>query len=72
MVATNDCIYEIGQIDLCTQNRLNDFVEFGHCVIMGGINIGDNSIIAAGSVVTIYVPANCIYAGNPAKKLKDI
>ena len=44
----------------------------GHCVIVGGINIGDNSIIAAGSVVTKDIPANCIFAGNPAKKLKDI
>ncbi|HET7360590.1 MAG TPA: sugar O-acetyltransferase [Salinimicrobium sp.] len=44
----------------------------GHCVILGGINIGDNSIIAAGSVVTKNVPENTIYAGNPAKKIKDI
>lgn len=44
----------------------------GHCVIIGGLEIGDNSIIAAGSVVTRDVPANTIFGGNPAKKLKDI
>lgn len=44
----------------------------GHCVIIGGIKIGDNSIIASGSVVTKDVPKNSIFAGNPAKKIKDI
>lgn len=44
----------------------------GHCVIVGGVHIGNNSIIAAGSVVTKDVPENTIFAGNPAKKLKDI
>ena len=44
----------------------------GHCAIVGGVKIGNNSIIAAGSVVTKDVPENTIFAGNPAKKLKDI
>jgi maltose O-acetyltransferase len=44
----------------------------GHCVILGGIAIGDNSIIAAGSVVTKDVPANAIFGGNLAKKLRDL
>ena len=44
----------------------------GHCVVIGGIEIGDNSIIAAGSIVTKDVPANTIFAGNPARKIKDI
>ena len=44
----------------------------GHCAIVGGVKIGDNSIIAAGSVVTKDVPENTIFGGNPAKKIKDI
>ena len=44
----------------------------GHCVIIGGVTIGDNSIIAAGSVVTKNVPENTVFGGNPAKKIKDI
>lgn len=44
----------------------------GHSVVIGGVTIGDNSIIAAGSVVTRDVPENAIYAGNPAKKIKKI
>ncbi len=38
--------------------------------IQKGVNIGDNSVIAACSVVTKDVPANCIAAGNPAKIVK--
>ncbi|MEQ9308569.1 MAG: DapH/DapD/GlmU-related protein [Balneolaceae bacterium] len=44
----------------------------GHSVILGGVKVGNNSILAAGSVVTKDVPKNTIYAGNPAKKIKDI
>lgn len=40
--------------------------------IQKGVTIGDNSIIAANSVVTKSVPANCIVGGNPAKILKNI
>lgn len=38
--------------------------------IQKGVTIGDNSIIAACSVVTKSIPANCIAAGNPAKIVK--
>jgi len=34
--------------------------------------IGENSIIAAGSVVTKQVPQNVIVAGNPAKIIRNI
>ena len=46
-------------------------VEFGVGVIcIGDIHIGDNAIIAAGSVVVKDVPANAIVAGNPAKVIR--
>tara|TARA_B110000211_G_C14002293_1_gene519082 strand:- start:380 stop:979 length:600 start_codon:yes stop_codon:yes gene_type:complete len=38
--------------------------------ICKGVTIGDNSIVAANSVVTKDVPANSIVAGNPAKVVK--
>jgi acetyltransferase-like isoleucine patch superfamily enzyme len=38
--------------------------------IQKGVTIGDNSIVAACSVVTKSIPANCIAAGNPAKVVK--
>lgn len=41
-------------------------------IILKGVIIGDNSVIGAGSVVTKNVDGNCIYAGNPAKKIREI
>lgn len=38
--------------------------------ICKGVTIGSNSIVAANSVVTKDVPADCIVAGNPAKIVK--
>lgn len=40
-------------------------------IIMPGVSIGDNVIIAAGSVVTKDIPSNIIVAGVPAKKVSD-
>jgi acetyltransferase-like isoleucine patch superfamily enzyme len=40
--------------------------------ILSGVHIGDNSIVAANSVVTHDVPANTIVAGAPAKVIREI
>jgi acetyltransferase-like isoleucine patch superfamily enzyme len=37
-----------------------------NAIILKGTNIGDNSIIAAGSVVKGVIPSNVIVQGNPA------
>lgn len=42
-----------------------------YSIIMCGVNIGDGSVIAAGSVVTKDVEPYSIYGGVPAKKIKD-
>ena len=38
--------------------------------LLGGITIGENAIVGAGSVVTKDVPPNTTVAGNPARTLK--
>lgn len=43
-----------------------------HATILSGVTIGDNSVIAAGAVVTTSVPANCVAAGVPARIIKRI
>lgn len=40
-------------------------------IIMPGVKIEDNVIIAAGSIVTKSVPSGVIIAGNPAKIIGD-
>lgn len=41
-----------------------------HVIVLPGVEIGDNSIIGAGAVVTKSIPSNAIAAGNPAKVIK--
>lgn len=40
------------------------------CIIMGGVNIGDGAIVAAGAIVTKDVPPYAIVGGVPAKVIK--
>lgn len=62
-----------------SENRLCAPVEIKHnafigarCIILKGVTIGENSVIGAGSVVTKSVPANQVWAGNPAKFIRNI
>lgn len=43
-----------------------------HSLILKGVTIGENAIIGAGSVVTKSIPKNEIWAGNPAKFIRNI
>ena len=43
----------------------------GDVTILPGVTIGENTVIAAGSVVTKDIPANVIAAGNPCKVIKE-
>lgn len=53
--------------------RLGKNVWVGsNATILQGVSIGDNSIVAAGAVVTRDVPENVIVAGVPAKIIKTI
>lgn len=40
--------------------------------IIGGVNVGENAVVAAGSVVTKDVPADTLVAGNPARVIRSI
>ncbi len=41
-----------------------------NATILKGVTIGENSVVAAGAVVTKSVPANVVVAGNPAIVIK--
>ena len=40
--------------------------------VLAGVTIGENAIVAAGSVVTKDVPDNMVVAGSPAKVIREI
>jgi acetyltransferase-like isoleucine patch superfamily enzyme len=41
-------------------------------IIIGGVTVGENSVVAAGSVVTRDVPPNSLVGGNPARVIRSI
>ncbi|MDQ3621493.1 MAG: acyltransferase [Verrucomicrobiota bacterium] len=52
---------------------IKDNVWIGmNAVILKGITIGENSVIAAGAVVSNDVPMNVVVAGNPAVIVKHL
>lgn len=66
--------------DKSTNKRINEgnSVKIGNhvwlgmrAVILKGVNIDDNSIVAGGSIVTKDVMSNTIVSGNPAKQIKE-
>ena len=55
---------------------IGDRVTIGaHSIVVArrdtSLTIGDDSVVAAGAVVTRDVPSGEIWAGNPARKLRD-
>lgn len=65
-IAHNSCIHGA---------KINDFVLVGiGAILLDHVEVGENSIIAAGAVVLTgtKIEPNSIYAGNPAKRIKDV
>jgi acetyltransferase-like isoleucine patch superfamily enzyme len=52
---------------------IKDNVWIGlNCLILKGVTIGENSIIAAGSIVIKDVPDNCLHGGAPARLIRKL
>lgn len=43
-----------------------------HSIILKGVTIGKHAVVGAGSVVATDIPDNEIWAGNPARFIKEI
>lgn len=60
-----------GKSDACPV--LGNYVDIGANVcIIGGVNVGDNSTIGAGSVVIKDIPPNVVAVGNPARIVRHL
>ena len=59
---------EIPDFDVFGKVKIGNYVYIGtNSLIMPGVEIGDNVLIAAGSVVTKSIPSNVVVGGNPAR-----
>jgi acetyltransferase-like isoleucine patch superfamily enzyme len=45
-----------------------------NCTVMPGVTLGENAVLVAGSVATVgmQIPANEMWGGSPARKLKNL
>lgn len=61
-----------GEGEIKEEILIGDKVWIGcRSTILKGVTIGGGAVIAAGSIVTKDVPANCCVGGNPAKVIKE-
>jgi acetyltransferase-like isoleucine patch superfamily enzyme len=59
--------------DFFGKTYVGNNVYIGNCAfILPGVTIGNNVIVAAGSIVTKSIPDNAIVGGNPAKIIGDV
>ncbi len=59
--------------DRFVKTNIGNNVSIGsNATILGNITIGRGSVIGAGSVVTKNIPSNQIWAGNPAKMIREL
>lgn len=58
---------------ICIETFIAEGASIGSSVtILCGVKIGKNALVGAGSVVTKDIPADTVYAGNPARFIKSL
>ena len=78
IIIMNTDVHRIYDVDTRLKTNEGKEISIGNHVWLGirtiilkGVTIGDNSIVAAGSIVTKDVKANTIVSGTPAKQIKE-
>jgi maltose O-acetyltransferase len=61
-----------GKYDVAPVYILDNVFIGANVSILKGITIGENSVIASGSIVSSSIPANVVAGGIPAKVLKNL
>lgn len=63
---------DVSEVNIVEPIIIGNDVYIGYGVtVLGGVTIGDGAVIGAGSVVTKNVPKQTIFAGVPAKLIKN-
>ena len=72
-IITNNHDYQERQVLLCRPVHIkkNAWIGAG-AILLPGVTIGENAVVAAGAVVTKDVPDNTVVAGVPASILKHL
>jgi UDP-2-acetamido-3-amino-2,3-dideoxy-glucuronate N-acetyltransferase len=70
---TNDKYPRAKQVFELQRTTIKNGASIGAAsVILGGVTIGENALIGAGSVITKDIPANELWFGNPAKFVRKL
>ena len=73
LISDSDWHSEDSRIGIPTPVIIGDNVWLGvNVIVLKGVNIGSNTIIGAGSVVTHDIPPDTIAAGNPCKVIRQL
>lgn len=74
LITTNHDIHDITKHVEGKDIIIGDKCWIGmNCVILPGVELGPNTIVGAGSIVTkSFKEGNCVIAGNPAKIIKKL
>ena len=74
IISSNHDLCDYAQHTTTEPIRIGDNCWLGaNCVILPGVELGEHTVVAAGAVVTKSFPeGNCVIAGVPAQKVKDI
>ena len=60
-------------LDVFKPIKIGNNVFLGRAtILLPGAEIGDNVVIGAGAVVSGRIPSNCVCAGVPARKLREL
>lgn len=74
LITTNHDIHNLDKHSQGKDINIGEKCWIGmNSVLLPGVTIGNNTIVGAGSVVTkSFEQGNCVIAGNPARKIKEI
>lgn len=64
--------YEVNGVNSSPVIIGNNVFVGSRATILKGVSIGDNSVIAAGSIVTHSIPKNSIAGGNPCRVMREL